>query len=140
MTAEHLNPIAQLAAKIESRFWGQLRAHRGGDLSNLIETGLVTEEFAVALLSFSEAIDGYAGSARALRGCDRRKLLKVQSDVSKSFFERYLQYDHCRTLITEANTPDLYRRLIEIENYRRDLLSLVESILCGPDGTAEAVP
>jgi hypothetical protein len=124
-----MNPTSQLAAEIETRYWGELKPDDFlEDVKKILETGCVTDQFFADLLFFTEAIDGYAGTARALPGLDPARLPKVHRDVAKPFFERYPQYENCRNLITERDTPRLYRQLEKVENYRRDILSLVRSL------------
>jgi hypothetical protein len=125
--------VPQLAAEIENRFWGQRRRKpTDDDVSRIINSGYATEEFFVHLTCFCEAIDGYAGSARALGGVSREKLLKVRESLSRSFFEVYPQHESCRGHIAEASTPFLYERLCNVEDDRRDLQRLVEAVLARP--------
>lgn len=84
------------------------------------------------LLFFTEAIDGYAATARALAALETERLLKVHRDVVRPFFERYPQYVSCKNLISERDTPRLYRQFQKVENYRRDVLLLVQSLLGNP--------
>ena len=98
-------------------------------MKHILDNGCATEQFFADLLFFTEAIDGYASSARAWAAVETEKLLKVHRDVAKPFFERYPQYVSCRNFITEFETPRLYRQLQKVETYRRDVLLLVESIL-----------
>jgi len=125
-----MNSPAQLAAEIETQFWGELKPDDFlEDVKKVFDSGRVTEQFFADLLFFTEAIDGYAGTARALPALEAERLLKVHRDVAKEFFERYPQYVSCRSLISERDTPRLYRQLQKVENYRRDVLLLVQSLL-----------
>lgn len=125
-----MNSTSQLAAKIQAQYWAELKPDDFlKDVKKVFDSGCVTERFFADLLFFTEAIDGYASSARACAAVETEKLLKMRRDVAKPFFERYPQYVSYRNFITELETPRLYRQLQKVENYRRDLLSLVESLL-----------
>lgn len=125
-----MNSTTEVAARIENRYWGEISSDDSCmDLRKIIQSGCATEQFLADLLFFTEAIDGYASSARALPGCDDEKLRKVRLDLSRPFFERYPEYEGCRKIITKATTPKLHESMTRLENYRRDLLSLVESVI-----------
>jgi hypothetical protein len=121
---------SEIAAGIENQFWGELaKKFPHEDVGKILGEGPEGEEFFVHLVCFCDSISGYAGSARALRGVSREKLLEIQNNVSRSFFEVYPQYESRRDLINEVNTPNLHVKLHTLEVYRRDLQLLIRSIL-----------
>lgn len=70
-----MNSPAQLAAEIETQFWGELKPDDFlEDVKKVFDRGRVTEQFVVDLLVFTEAIDGYAGTARALPALEAERL------------------------------------------------------------------
>jgi hypothetical protein len=122
--------IPELATLIEHRFRAERRNPFPHDeVEMLIRRHCTTEQIVVDLDIFHSAIDGYADSARALAVLDEEKLLKARRDVSRPFFEVFPRNKPCQELITEKDTPRLYGRMRVAEDLRRELLSLLDSLL-----------
>ena len=83
-----MDSTSQLAAEIETHFWAEIKPDDFlEDAKKVLDSGCVTEQFFADLLFFTEAIEGYAATARALAAFETERLLKVHRDVAKPFFE-----------------------------------------------------
>ena len=85
-------------------------------------------------LYFAE-IAGYSSSIRSMRKKPRSVLLQIKGQLSRSFFERYKEFEQHRKLITPDETPDLYRQLTAAEQNRSDLLLLIDILVESADTT-----
>ena len=88
---------------------------------------------------YLNGIAGYASNADRLSRRSQGELEVARQFLSRPFFEKYQEYGHYRSKITEHETPDLYWELQVAELNRNDLLQEVERLL-KPIGGVETRP
>ena len=78
-------------------------------------------------LYFSD-IAGYCSWGKKLAQWPDDKVGEAKARLEKSFFERYPHYRALESLITETNTPDLYKALQIYESMRELLLNILSQL------------
>jgi len=78
-------------------------------------------------LYFSD-IAGYCSWGRKILKWSNNQVREAENRLKKTFFEKYPQYKMVKHLITEANTPDLYRVMRIYETMRKLLLRVLSQL------------
>jgi hypothetical protein len=89
------------------------------------------DDFIPTLTMYLANIAGYCDSSNRMLMWDNEKLLIARHSLEKTFFDKYSKFRLLETLITSDGTPDLYKKLVNYEKARKELLHLIDNKVNG---------
>jgi hypothetical protein len=81
---------------------------------------------------YFSTIAGYCSWGKRILKWNEEKIKEAKDLLGKSFFEKYPQYKPLEQMVTEANTPALYKELVAYETMRLNLLRLLSLLASQP--------
>jgi hypothetical protein len=86
------------------------------------------EDLTADLNMYFSTIAGYCSWGKRILKWSNDQVKEAEARLEKTFFEKYPQYGALKHLITEANTPDLYKEMTVYESMRALLLSVFSQL------------
>lgn len=86
------------------------------------DTGDLTSDLA----AYFADLAGYCSRGSRIAQMPLEEFLKMKKAAEKSFFDKHPLYEGIKKLITESDTPDLFKGLGRSERMRAALLRIVE--------------
>jgi len=77
---------------------------------------------------YFSALAGYCSRGSRIVKMSAREISHAKKTANKSFFEMYPKYNSLGVFITEAGTPDLFRRLDLYKQMRVTLLEILDRL------------